>query len=45
MQIDGVPLTHSLYLKLINILDEVDFFQDTILYDEDQVLYPQDHRY
>ena len=40
MQIDGVPLTHSLYLKLINILDEMDFFKDTMLYDENQGLYP-----
>ena len=40
IQIDGVPLTHSLYLKLINIVNEVDFFEDTKLYDDDQGLYP-----
>ena len=40
IQIDGVPLIHSLYLSLINIVDEVDFFKDTKLYDDDQGLYP-----
>ena len=38
IQIDGVPLTHSLYLKLVNTVNEMDFFKDTKMYDDDQRL-------
>ena len=40
IQINGPPLTHSLYFKLINTVNEMDFFKDTKMYDDNQGLSP-----